>query len=133
MDTNKMREEFEAAFIAQQVAAYGEYSRGGAVHRLKRDGEFDKPPTAYDLQRREQGMYDEYWIEMLWWAWQASREAVVVELQEPDLPEAYIDEPVDRESEEFRYLEARHGAQHQTYRKCRQAIEAQGLNVEVKP
>lgn len=80
MDTNKMREEFEAAFIAQQVAAFGEYSRGGAVHRLKRDGEFDKPPTAYDLQRREQGMYDEYWIEMLWWAWQASREAVVVEL-----------------------------------------------------
>ncbi len=79
MDTNKMREQFESAFIAQQVAAFGEYTREGAVHRLKRDGEFDKPPTAYDLHRREQGMYDEYWIEMLWWAWKASREALVVE------------------------------------------------------
>nr|WP_314877302.1 hypothetical protein [uncultured Pseudomonas sp.] len=87
MDTNKMRDQFEAAFIAQQVEAFGEYSRDGAVYRLKRDGDFAKPPTTYDLDRREQGMYDEYWIEMLWWAWQASRAAVVVELTgEYELP-----------------------------------------------
>lgn len=109
MDTNKMREEFEAAFIAQQVAAFGEYARGGAVHRLKRDGEFDKPPTAYDLHRREQGMYDEYWIEMLWWAWQASREAVVVELPKFD------DYPASMERDMRESL--------------RSAIEAQGLKV----
>lgn len=111
MDTNKMREQFEAAFIAQQVAAFGEYTREGAVHRLKRDGEFDKPPTAYDLHRREQGMYDEYWIEMVWWAWQASREAVVVELPTKACIRA-------NEYTPYEVVDA-----------CRDAIEAQGLKV----
>ncbi|KPA87050.1 hypothetical protein PF66_06395 [Pseudomonas asplenii] len=111
MDTNKMREQFEAAFIAQQVEAFGEYSRGGAIYRLKRNGDFDKPPTAYDLQRREQGMYDEYWIEMLWWAWRASREAVVVEL--PDVLE--IGGPL--------------GIRYFTEREVHSAIAAQGLKV----
>jgi len=118
MDTNKMREQFEAAFIAQQVAAFGEYTRRGAVHRLKRDGEFDKPPTAYDLHRREQGMYDEYWIEMLWWAWQASREAVVVELPSEDTCRTSTSKE-----------EAAQDAYNHALGECRSVIEAQGLKV----
>jgi len=120
MDTNKMREQFEAAFIAQQVAAFGEYTRGGAAHRLKRSGELDKPPTAHDLHRREQGMYDEYWIEMLWWAWQASREAVVVELP-PKISAHNTSEGGFVRPEAEHYDEA--------IDDCREAIEAQGLKV----
>lgn len=118
MNTNKMREQFEQW-------AKDRYS--WHLHDDARD------PQERTLATWNGDAYGNRIVEGMWQAWQASREAVVVELQEPDLPEAYIDEPVDRESEEFRYLEARHGAQHQTYRKCRQAIEAQGLKVEVKP
>ncbi|MDF9616991.1 hypothetical protein P5705_05005 [Pseudomonas entomophila] len=105
MDTNKMREQTEKQFDAFFV----EYER-------KREANGWMPLETYVLAHMRA-------------AWIASREAVVVELPEPDLPEANLDEPVDRESEEFRYLEARHGAQCQTYRKCRAAIEAQGLKV----
>lgn len=80
MDTNKMRQDFEAAFIAEQVAKFGEGFRDSAIHLLKRDGAFLTNPSFYEVRRREQGMYDNYWVEMVWWAWQASREAVVVEL-----------------------------------------------------
>lgn len=116
-DTNKMRGDFEAAFIAQQVEAFGENCRSGAVYRLKRDGGFEKPPTAYELHRREQGMYDDYWIEMLWWAWQASRQAVVVELKEPDPLSMSVNAM-------FGYQQAR--------KDDIQAIEAHGLRVGVK-
>ncbi|RRW59516.1 hypothetical protein EGJ51_17915 [Pseudomonas fulva] len=120
MDTNQVREQFESAFIAQQVAAFGEYTREGAVHRLKRDGEFDKPPTAYDLHRREQGMYDEYWIEMLWWAWQASREAVVVELPPRKSIDYYCyDQGANCNAE----------GHNQCLEQAAGAIEAQGLKV----
>lgn len=107
-DINQVREQFEAAFVEEQVRLCGEGFRSSALYMI------------------EENVVT---VRLAWWAWQASRQAVVVELPEPDLPEAYIDEPVDRESEEFRYLEARHGAQCQTYHKCRQAIEAHGLKV----
>lgn len=109
MDTNKMREEFLCWVSKRKLV-----TRNKASLRMNSD----------------ESQFLDYRVNDLWCAWQASREAVVVELPEPDLPEAYLDEPVDRESEEFRYLEARHGAQCQTYRKCRQAIEAQGLKVK---
>ncbi|MFK3922132.1 hypothetical protein ACI2JC_21160 [Pseudomonas fulva] len=109
MDTNKMREQFEAAFIEEQVSRFGAGYRDSAIHMLKRDGEFEGTPTAYELRRREQGMYDTYWIEMLWWAWQASREAVVV-----DLPK-FEDYPASMERDMQQAL--------------RIAIEAQGLKV----
>ncbi|QKL02911.1 hypothetical protein GEV39_16660 [Pseudomonas sp. NY5710] len=83
MDTNKMREQFEAAFIAEQVAKFGEGFMDSAIHLLKRDGAFLTNPSFYEVRRREQGMYDNYWVEMVWWAWQASREAVVVDLGAP--------------------------------------------------
>ncbi|MNJ28178.1 hypothetical protein D3C77_227070 [compost metagenome] len=103
MDTNKMREQFEAWVLREH--------------------------PSQNMGRFTDGEYQSTTVQHCWLSWQASREAVVVELPEPDLPEAYIDEPVDRESEDFRYLEARHGAQCQIYRKCRKAIEAQGLKV----
>lgn len=112
MDTNKMRQDFEAAFIAEQVAKFGEGFRDSAIHLLKRDGAFLTNPSFYEVRRREQGMYDNYWVEMVWWAWQASREAVVVELPKDIVtmagPVLYADD-------------------------VRAAIEAQGLKVEVKP
>ena len=77
--TDKMREEFEAAFVRRQVDSQGEGFRSSAIYMLKRDGDFEKPPSHYELQRRELGLYDAHWVEMAWWAWQASREALVVE------------------------------------------------------
>ncbi|MGE8382090.1 MAG: hypothetical protein ACN6PL_00405 [Pseudomonas putida] len=103
MDTNKMRdisrEQFEARYPVPEGCCWNTEQGRYVLFHLKLC-------TVAKYER-----FVENWV-----CWQASREAVVVELQEPDLPEAYIDEPVDRESEEFRYLEARHGAQYQTYR-----------------
>jgi len=80
--TDKVREEFEAAFVQRQVDLFGEGYRDSAIHLLKRKGDFDKPPTHYELQRREQGLYDLHWVEMTYWAWQASRESLVVDLSD---------------------------------------------------
>ncbi|MCQ1992498.1 hypothetical protein NNX13_21995 [Pseudomonas sp. Eb3] len=112
MDTNKMREQFEAAFVERQVGAFGEDYRSTAQHMLKREGDFDEPPTAYKLHCRNRGMYDTYWVEMAWWAWQASREAVVVELPQPFV------------GDDFTMYDGK---------EIIEAIEAQGLKVEVKP
>lgn len=62
MDTNKMRAEFEAAWRAR-------YSEHGDI-ALKRSG---LDPEDYCNTR----------VKDAWWAWQASREAVVVELPSP--------------------------------------------------
>ena len=59
MDTNKMREQFEAQFIEEYVRVLGEGARELAVHTLAAN-----PPL----------------VSMSWWAWQASREAVEVTL-----------------------------------------------------
>ena len=128
--TDKMREEFEAAFVQRQVDRQGEGFRSSAIHMLKRDGDFEKPPSHYELKRRELGLYDAYWVEMVWWAWQASREALAVELPEPETPESYGVTRQD-DPEEYEALEKRMGAQHSAIRKCRRAIEAAG--VKVKP
>lgn len=66
------RDAFETAFVEHLVDTHGEGYRSTAVHMLKRDGEFESPPSHYELARRERGLYDSYWVEMLWWAWQAS-------------------------------------------------------------
>ncbi|MFV7463024.1 hypothetical protein [Pseudomonas shirazica] len=120
MDTNKMREQFEAAFIAEQVAKFGEGFRDSAIHLLKRDGAFLTNPSFYEVRRREQGMYDNYWVEMVWWAWQASREAVVVELP-PKISAHNTSEGGFVRPEAEHYDEA--------IDDCREAIEAQGLKV----
>lgn len=59
MDTNKMREQFESAWRAR-------YPEHGEI-ALKRSG---LDPEDYSNTR----------VKDAWWAWQASREAVVVEL-----------------------------------------------------
>ncbi|WP_236248327.1 hypothetical protein [Pseudomonas mosselii] len=59
MDTNKMREQFEAQFVEEYVRVLGEGSRELAAHTLAAN-----PPL----------------VSMSWWAWQASREAVVIDL-----------------------------------------------------
>ena len=91
MDTNKMRAEFEAAWRAR-YPAHGDIA-------LKRSG---LDPEDYCNTR----------VKDAWWAWQASREAVVVELPKDIVtmagPVLYADD-------------------------VRAAIEAQGLKVEVKP
>ncbi|WP_288076495.1 hypothetical protein [Pseudomonas sp.] len=114
-DTSKMRSEFEAAFVAQKVAELGEDFRDSAVYMLKRDGDFEKPPTPYELHRRELGLYDWVWVETAWWAWQASRQAVVVEL-----PRQHFEFEGDTAPEMFSA-------------EVIKAIEAQGLRCEVKP
>lgn len=84
MSNDKMQAEFEAAFVQNQVANHGEGFRSSAVYMLKRSGEFEKPPTPYELKRRELGLYDMNSVELTWWSWQASRAAVVIELPAPD-------------------------------------------------
>ncbi|PWK30899.1 hypothetical protein [Pseudomonas sp. OV226] len=122
--TDKMREEFEAAFVQHQVASHGEGFRSSAVHMLKRDGNFEKPPTYYELHRREQGMYDSFWVEIVWWAWQVSRESLVIELPPPY--------PVPEEPEEAlddSYMDAYHAANGMRHA-CSKFIEAAGLKVK---
>lgn len=88
MDTNKMREQFEA-WISSYIGSTW-------------------------LKRNEHQM-DEYLDEnaqFMWEAWQASREAVVMEL--PSLQCLRVNE--------YDYQEARE--------QCRRAIEAQGLRVK---
>jgi len=61
MDTNKMRAEFEAAYAAKSTARNGRFC-----------------PEV--LTRGDDGDYVIPSVQSAWWAWQASREAVVVEL-----------------------------------------------------
>jgi hypothetical protein len=96
MDTNKMRAEFEAAWRAR-------YSEHGDI-ALKRSG---LDPEDYCNTR----------VKDAWWAWQASREAVVLELPKP----------VEIDSRDG-YREAVLWPDEVV-----EAIEAQGLKVEVKP
>jgi len=59
MDTNKMRAEFETQFVEEYVRVLGEGARELAAHALAANS-----PV----------------VSMSWWAWQASRAAVVVDI-----------------------------------------------------
>lgn len=69
MSTEKMREEFEAAYVEGLVARCGEGFRSTAEYSLE--------------QRRPDGEYLNYPDFIAWWAWQASRAAIEVELPDP--------------------------------------------------
>lgn len=101
MDTNKMRdisrEQFEAFASAHEV--------------LKQYG-FEKFPAGGDD-------YDAIPLQAAWAAWQASREAVVVEL--PRDIDQFADDDPGRRAFSLHTNTA--------YRECRRAIEAQGLKV----
>ncbi|WP_156510869.1 hypothetical protein [Pseudomonas sp. p21] len=104
MDTNKMREQFEVAF-AQATALQGE--KNGASERMK---EFMRDELLQAIQEARVGdSYSQAGVAAAWWAWQASREAVVVELPKFDDYPASIERDM-RES-------------------LRSAIEVQGLKV----
>ncbi|WP_332729239.1 hypothetical protein [Pseudomonas sp. ESBL2] len=103
MDTNKMRAEFEAAWRAR-YPAHGDIA-------LKRSG---LDPEDYCNTR----------VKDAWWAWQASREAAAVELP-PKISAHNTSEGGFVRPEAEHYDEA--------IDDCRDAIEAQGLKVEVKP
>ncbi|MBC8786362.1 hypothetical protein [Pseudomonas fluorescens] len=62
MSTEKMREEFEAAFLAEEVSLCGEGMRSSALYMIEQD-------TVN--------------VRSAWWAWQASRAAIEVELPAP--------------------------------------------------
>ncbi len=91
-DTSKMRSEFEAAW-RERYPDHGE--------------------SAFIRSHLEPDSYVASRVKDAWWAWQASRQAVVVELPEFD------DYPSSMEREMQQSL--------------RTAIEAQGLRCEVKP
>ncbi|HDS1682155.1 TPA: hypothetical protein QEM39_003732 [Pseudomonas putida] len=99
MDTNKMREQFEAQFIEEYVRVLGEGARELAAHTLAAN-----PPL----------------VSMSWWAWQASRESVMVQMPNR-ASDAYREEFDDVEGGSFN--EAAY------IRDVRKAIEAQGLRV----
>ncbi|WP_454869579.1 hypothetical protein [Pseudomonas putida] len=61
MDTNKMRAEFEEAFVEEEVRLLGEGFRSSALYMIEKN-------TVN--------------VRSAWWAWQASREAVVVEIEQ---------------------------------------------------
>jgi hypothetical protein len=63
--SERMREEFEAAYVAWLVERCGEGFRSTAIHSLR---------------RRDDGGYQHYPEQVAWWAWGASRAALVVEL-----------------------------------------------------
>ncbi|MDF3175093.1 hypothetical protein P3C22_24235 [Pseudomonas sp. ER28] len=95
MDTNKMREQFEADFVEEMCRRGGEGFRSTVLHSLS--------------QKKPGGDYQHITESLAWWAWQASREAVVVELPNFD------DYPASMERDMRESL--------------RSAVEVQGLKV----
>lgn len=91
MDTNKMRSEFEAAFVAKYGFGRLTASANADAHAI------------YEAAK---------------WAWQASREAVVVELPDVANYEVYDQQHDFLHTDEVTLMEA-----------VRSAIEAQGLKV----
>lgn len=93
------REQFEAAFVEEEVRLHGEGIRSQALHMI------------------EQNTTN---VRSAWWAWQASRKAVVVELPSR-ASEAY--------REHFDDVEGGNFNESAYIRDVRQSIEAQGLKV----
>ena len=98
---DKMREQFEAAYAAKSTARNGRFYP--AVLTRGDDGEYVIPS-----------------VQSAWWAWQASREAVVVQMPNR-AAEAYREEFDDVEGGSFN--EAAY------IRDVRKVIEALGLKV----
>lgn len=103
MKTEKMREEFEAAYIEGLVARCGEGFRSTAEYSLE--------------QRRPDGEYLNYPDFIAWWAWQASRAAIEVEL------------PAEVDREAFNDESMANGYNH-GIEECRDILESLGLKVK---
>lgn len=112
MDTNKMREQFEAALVTKLVRELAEKAPGlpaDAAELIVRSQWLERKGDGYAAPVPDYG----------WWAWQASREAVVVEL--PRDIDQFADDDPGRRAFSLHTNTA--------YRECRRAIEAQGLKV----
>jgi hypothetical protein len=111
MSIEKMREEFEAAFAEEMVARCGEGYRSSV--------EF------FFVEKEPDGTYSNPIAHAGWWAWQASRAALVIELPPtppvPEGPEEAIDDS---------HMDAYHSAVGMRHA-CLKFIEAAG--VKVKP
>lgn len=115
MDTNKMcdisREQFEAAFAEETVRRAIE---NGLLETPEEPAEL-AACTVYVMSKDRDGdTYHHEHFASAWWAWQASREAVVVELPKLN-PEMFQFDVI------FGHDKAR--------KEARAAIEAQGLKV----
>jgi hypothetical protein len=111
MSNDKMREEFSAWYLAEVTESYGKGCRAQAEKNLEwvfEDGRFAEPMLRLGLQ-----------------AWQASREALVIELPpEPSVPE----EP--EEAIDDSHMDAYHAAKRMRA-ECVKSVKAAG--VKVKP
>lgn len=70
MSIEKMREEFEAAFVEEMVARCGEGYRSSVKF--------------FFVEKEPDGTYSNPIAHAGWWAWQASRAALVIELPQED-------------------------------------------------
>lgn len=68
MDTNKMREQFEAAYVEEMVARCGEGFRSTVLHSL--------------THKNPYGEYFYVTDSIAWWGWKASRLAEAVDLSD---------------------------------------------------
>ncbi|WP_346399941.1 hypothetical protein [Pseudomonas syringae] len=94
MSNDKMREEFEAACTKHAIeAGYPEHDHG------------------FDRHSEDRNCYSDTHTQAAWWAWQASREALVIEL--PD---------------QYKYADP--GEAVHAISDCRAAIEAAGVKVK---
>ena len=75
-DTNKMRDEFEAAFAQETVRRAVE----DGLLELNESAELLACTICVMAKDRDGDTYGEVHFASAWWAWQASRQAVVVEL-----------------------------------------------------
>ncbi|MDI3184679.1 DNA translocase FtsK [Pseudomonas paracarnis] len=89
--TDKMREEFEAAYVEGLVSRCGEGFRSTAVHSL--------------TEKRPDGEYLHYPDFIAWWAWRASREALELSQTSPEIQEMLKQFEAD-EAEEIRRAES---------------------------
>lgn len=110
MSTEKMREEFEAAFIEMMVERHGEGYRSSAAYMLS--------------EKDDSGEYRSGIAFFASWAWQASRASMVIELPPaPDAPE----DPEDAIDDS--HMDAYHSAIGMRHA-CSKFIEAAGLKVK---
>ncbi|QHJ83082.1 MAG: hypothetical protein [Caudoviricetes sp.] len=103
MSTEKMREEFQDAFTEEMVARCGEGFRSSA--RL------------FFVEKEPDGSYSNPIAHAGWWAWQASRAAIEVEL--PKI--------VDKE---WANTHAERSAMREAIGWCKKRIESLGLKVK---
>lgn len=78
MSVEKMRQEFEATYVTDLVSRCGEGFRDTALYSLS--------------ERKPDGSYQHYTDSIAWWAWRASRAALVIELPDVEVFGSGVDD-----------------------------------------